>query len=94
MILPESTTEPPVGRNLSNDTQTSRMEGSGVDIPTLTTLEPSVLLAGLRSEFNGMVLTIFNASVSDSGRYECRGMNSLGSAQSSAYVLIGGEVDD
>ncbi|XP_062504884.1 hemicentin-1-like isoform X2 [Corticium candelabrum] len=89
VILPESTTEPPVGRNLSNDTQTSRMEGSGVDIPTLTTLEPSVLLAGLRSEFNGMVLTIFNASVSDSGRYECRGMNSLGSAQSSAYVLIG-----
>ena len=44
-----------------------------------------------RVTFRREVLVIVGALEDDSGLYECRGRNLMGSVNSSAYVLIGGE---
>lgn len=80
----------------SNGTDGSDLDGSGL-FPTLEPMDPNVLSGdGLRGRLvvRRETLVIANALRSDSGLYECRGVNTMGSGSSSAYVLIGGKMDD
>jgi hemicentin len=80
------------GNNTRNETDPYNEDGSGMLIDTLTPLEATVTnVEDLRDrlEVSQEVLVIVEALKSDSGLYECRGVNSMGSASSSAYVLIG-----
>ena len=79
------------GNNTKNETDE---EGSGMLIDTLKPMEPTVMsLDDLRGrlEVRQETLVIVEALESDSGLYECHGVNQMGSASSSAYVLIGGK---
>ena len=80
-----------------NETDLSGVSGDGFSIPVSDPPKPTVAsLNNMRNRFEIRqdMLVIIEALESDSGLYECRGVNSFGSANTSGYVLIGGkEVD-